>query len=63
MSRWIISVIPVVVEAVVTAPTAIVVAVVAVATPEFAAVSGRTADSHRTGDRVLDEIARGEESG
>lgn len=55
--------IPVVVEAVVTAPTAIVVAVVAVATPEFAAVSGRTADSHRTGDRVLDEIARGEESG
>jgi hypothetical protein len=49
MSRWIVSVISVVVEAVVTAPTAIVAAVVAVAAPEFAAVSGRTADSHRTG--------------
>jgi hypothetical protein len=58
MSRWVISVIPVVVEAVVTAPTAIVAAVVAVATPEFAAVSGRTADSHRTGGRVLDELYR-----
>jgi hypothetical protein len=58
MSRWIVSVIPVVVEAVVTAPTAIVAAVVAVTAPEFAAVSGRTADSHRTGGRVLDELYR-----
>jgi hypothetical protein len=58
MYRWVISVIPVVVEAVVTAPTAIVAAVVAVTAPEFAAVSSGTADSHRTGGRVLNKLYR-----